>query len=48
MSIKTYPLQFTAEKLKEIENTAGKRKIKSFIYEAIEEKIKRSLKDGVK
>ena len=41
MTIKTYPLQFTEEKLKEIEKVAGVRKIKSFIYEAIEEKIKK-------
>ena len=39
MIIKTYPLQFSEEKLREIERSAGKRKIKSFIYEAIEEKL---------
>ncbi len=39
MNIKTYPLAFTAEKLAEIEETAGKRKIKAFIYQAIEEKL---------
>lgn len=44
MTIKTYPLQFTGEKLKEIERVAGKRKIKSFIYKAIEEKLKREVK----
>jgi len=45
MIIKTYPLQFAESKLKEIEDIAGKRKIKSFIYEAIEEKIKRDKKE---
>jgi hypothetical protein len=44
MTIKTYPLQFTEEKLREIESVAGKRKIKIFIYEAIEEKIKKETK----
>lgn len=41
MKIKTYPLQFTDEELREIEATAGKGNIKKFIYEAIEEKMKR-------
>ena len=44
MNIKTYPLQFTEEKLREIESVAGKRMIKAFIYAAIEEKIKASKK----
>lgn len=39
MTIKTYPLQFTAEKLKHIEEMAGKGNIKRFIYLAIEEKL---------
>jgi len=39
MQIKTYPLQFTAEKLKQIEEIAGKGNIKRFIYLAIEEKL---------
>lgn len=46
MGIKTYPLVFTEEKLQEIEDTAGKRKIKSFIYKAIEEKLLKDKKDG--
>ena len=41
MEIKTYPLQFTEGKLREIESVAGKRMIKKFIFEAIEEKLKR-------
>ena len=41
MKIKTYPLQFTEDDLKYIEQIAGKGNIKKFIYEAIEEKKKR-------
>lgn len=40
MSIKTYPLHFEEEKLREIGDKAGKGKIKSFIHEAIDEKLK--------
>ena len=42
MNIKTYPLQFTEEKLDEIRRAAiGQNKsIKKFMYEAIEEKMK--------
>lgn len=39
MSIKTYPLQFTKEKLTQIGDAAGKGKIKSFIHAAIDEKL---------
>jgi hypothetical protein len=39
--IKTYPLQFTSERLEEIEQVAGKRRIKAFILEAIDEKMER-------
>lgn len=39
MKIKTFPLHFTEDKLQEIEDAAGKGKIKSFILEAIEEKL---------
>ena len=43
MKIKTYPLQFTEEYLKEIEEVAKKqgKTIKDFILEAIKEKIER-------
>lgn len=43
MKIKTYPLQFTEEYLKEIEKVAKKqgKTIKTFILEAIKEKIER-------
>jgi len=39
--IKNYPIQFLESKLKQIESVAGKRKIKSFILEAIEEKLEK-------
>jgi len=39
MQIKTFPLQFTAGYLKQIEERAGKGNIKKFIMEAIEEKM---------
>jgi hypothetical protein len=41
MKIKTYPLHFTDEELRQIEKIAGKGNIKKFIYDAIEEKKKR-------
>lgn len=43
MKIKTYPLQFTEEYLKHIEEIAKKRNktIKDFILEAIKEKIEK-------
>ena len=43
MKIKTYPLQFTEEYLKHIEEVAKKqgKTIKDFILEAIKEKIER-------
>ena len=43
MKIKTYPLQFTEEYLKYIEEVAKKqgKTIKDFILEAIKEKIER-------
>lgn len=43
MKIKTYPLQFTEEYLKHIEEIAKKQKktIKDFILEAIEDKIEK-------
>ncbi len=47
MTIKTYPLQFTEQELRDIEQVAGKRKIKSFIYKAIEEKMKKESKNGI-
>ncbi len=37
--IVSYPIQFLDSKLRQIEAIAGKRKIKSFILEAIEEKL---------
>lgn len=42
MKIKTYPLQFTEEYLKEIETKAHENNmtIKDFILKAIEEKMK--------
>lgn len=42
--IKTFTLQFLDSKLRQIESIAGKRKIKSFILEAIEDKIARESK----
>ena len=39
MQIKTFPLQFTAGYLKQIEEKAGKGNIKKFIMEAIEGKM---------
>jgi hypothetical protein len=42
--IKNYNIQFMDSKLRQIEEVAGKRKIKSFILEAIEEKIMRDIK----
>ena len=44
MQIKTYPLQFTEQELREIEKVAGKRNIKSFIYKAIDEKMQKEKK----
>ena len=43
MNIKTYPLQFTEEKLDEIRRAAKEqnKSIKKFMYEAIEEKMKK-------
>lgn len=43
MKIKTYPLQFTEEYLKHIEEIAKKQEktIKDFILEAIEDKIEK-------
>ena len=43
MKIKTYPLQFTEEYLKHIEEVAKKqgKTIKNFILEAIKEKIEK-------
>jgi len=46
-NIKTYTLQFLDSKLRQIESIAGKRKIKSFILEAIEEKMERDCKELV-
>ena len=37
--IKTFPLKFTKEYLRQIEAVAGKRNIKKFIMKAIEEKM---------
>lgn len=45
MKIKTFPLQFTEEKLNEIEQYAGKGNKKQFILDAIEEKISRIKRD---
>ena len=42
--IKNYPIQFTEQDLKDIEQISGKRKIKSFIYIAIAEKMAREKK----
>ena len=42
--IKNYPIQLMDSKLRQIESIAGQRKIKEFILEAIEEKIKRAVK----
>lgn len=44
--IVSYPIQFLNSKLRQIEKVAGKRKIKSFILEAIEEKLERSKNEG--
>lgn len=43
MKIKTYPLQFTEEYLKEIETKAKEKKmsIKEFILNAIQEKLEK-------
>ena len=46
MQIKTYPLQFTEQELREIEKVAGKRNIKSFIYKAIAEKMEKEISNG--
>lgn len=42
MKIKTYPLQFTEERLSEIRDKAASKDetIKDFIYKAIDEKMK--------
>ena len=45
MKIKTYPLQFTEEKLNEIEWAAGIGNKKNFILTAIDEKIERTKND---
>ena len=42
--IKNYNIQFMDSKLREIEDVAGKRKIKEFILTAIEEKLERDRK----
>ena len=42
--IKNYPIQVMDSKLREIEEVAGKRKIKEFILTAIEEKLGRDKK----
>lgn len=49
MTIKTYPLRFTSDKLTEIKIAAAKKEItiKQFIEDAIETELKK-LKDGVK
>lgn len=44
MKIKTFPLQFTEEKLKQIESVAGEGNKKSFMLEAIDEKLIREEK----
>lgn len=44
MKIKTFPLQFTEEKLNEIEAAAGEGNKKSFILEAIDEKLAREIR----
>lgn len=45
MKIKTFPLQFTEEKLNEIERIAGAGNKKNFILQAIDEKIQRVTRD---
>lgn len=49
MKIKTFPLQFTEGKLKEIGEVAGTGNKTRFIYDAIDEKLERVKKArGVK
>ena len=43
MTIKTYPLQFTSEKLEEVRKKAQKenKSIKQFIYDLIDKELKK-------